>query len=51
MVNVYDFAGPERGVNAKAIHHGVYDCQNNEGWANVGDTHDTYEFALNTIRK
>ena len=50
-VNVHDFPDPERGVNAKAIPYGIYDLSNDEGWVNVGDTHDTSEFAVSSIRK
>jgi hypothetical protein len=29
----------------------VYDVTRNEGWVSVGITHDTAEFAVNTIRE
>ena len=46
-VRVHDFLDPALG---KAIPYGVYDLANNEGWVNVGITHDTAEFAVNAIR-
>jgi transposase len=46
-VNVYDFIG-ELG---KASPYGVYDIAHNMGWVNVGITHDTAEFAVESIRK
>lgn len=45
-VNTHDF--PEKGVG-KAIPYGVYDIANNEGWVSVGITHDTAEFATESI--
>ena len=50
-VNVHDFPDPELGVNAKAVPYGIFDCQNDEGWVNVGDSYDTSEFAVSSIRK
>lgn len=47
-VNVHDFPDKELG---KAIPYGVYDIGRNEGWVSVGVTHDTSEFAVETIRK
>jgi len=47
-VNMHDFADPELG---KAIPYGVYDIARNEGWVSVGITHDTAEFAIETIRR
>lgn len=47
-VRVQDFVDPELG---KAIPYGIYDISNNEGWVSVGDTADTAEFAVNTIRR
>jgi transposase len=49
--NVHDFADPDLGEYAKAIPYGVYDVFNNEGWVNVGDTADTAEFAVESIRR
>jgi hypothetical protein len=31
--------------------YGVYDLTVNEGWVNVGITHDTAEFAVESIRR
>lgn len=47
-VRIHDFADPELG---KAIPYGVYDIGRNEGWVSVGITHDTAEFAVETIRQ
>lgn len=47
-VNVYDFRRLAQGV---AIPYGVYDVQQNEGLVNVGITHDTAEFAVESIRQ
>lgn len=46
-VLVYDFIEPGAG---KATPYGVYDRTRNEGWVNVGITHDTAEFAVASIR-
>ena len=46
LVNVYDFPSLAEG---KAIPYGAYDVQRNEGFVNVGMTHDTAEFAVNSI--
>ena len=48
QVNVHDFPDPELG---KAIPYGVYDLASNEGWVNVGITHDTARFAVASIRR
>lgn len=45
-VNTHDF--PEDGIG-KAIPYGVYDLARNEGWVSVGITHDTAEFATESI--
>ncbi len=50
-VNVHDFADRALGQFAKAIPYAVYDIGNDEGWINVGDTADTAEFAVNSIRR
>ena len=50
-VNVHDFADRSLGEFAKAIPYGVYDVGNDEGWVNVGDTADTAEFAVESIRR
>ena len=47
-VRVHDFAIPELG---KAVPHGVYDIAANAGWVNVGITHDTAAFAVESIRR
>jgi transposase len=46
-VNVHDFADKEKG---KVAPYGVYDLQSNEAWVSVGISHDTAEFAVETIR-
>jgi len=48
QVNMHDFADKELG---KAIPYGVYDVSQNKGWVSVGITHDTSEFAVETIRR
>ncbi len=50
-VQVHDFADRALGDHAKAIPYGIYDVTNNEGWVNVGDTADTSEFAVESIRR
>ena len=50
-INVHDFADPALGEYAKAIPYGIYDVANNEGWVNVGDTADTADFAVESIRR
>lgn len=45
---VHDFVDPAVG---KAIPYGIYDLANNEGWVSVGDTADTAEFAVESIRR
>ena len=46
-VNAYDFPSEADG---KAIPYGVYDLAENEAWVSVGISHDTAEFAAETIR-
>jgi len=46
QVNVYDYPSLADG---KAIPYGTFDIQHNEGFVNVGTTHDTAEFAVNSI--
>ena len=46
-VTVHDFVDPDKG---RAAPYGVYDLQENEAWVSVGLSHDTGEFAVNTIR-
>ena len=50
-VSVHDFADRALGEFAKAIPYGVYDVANNAGWVSVGDTADTAEFAVESIRR
>lgn len=50
-VDVHDFADRALGEFAKAIPYGVYDVGSNEGWVNVGDSADTAEFAVESIRR
>jgi hypothetical protein len=46
-VNVYDFVDKNTG---KVAPYGVYDLHKNEAWVSVGISHDTAEFAVETIR-
>ena len=46
-VKAHDFPDKELG---KAIPYGVYDIYQNEGWVNVGQDHDTAQFAVESIR-
>ena len=43
-----DFPDKELG---KVAPYGVYDLTENEGWVNVGITHDTADFAVESIRR
>ncbi|MDR2603791.1 MAG: ISAzo13 family transposase, partial [Desulfovibrio sp.] len=45
-VNVYDFINE----NGRATPYGIYDITANEGYVNVGISHDTAEFAVDSIR-
>ena len=47
-VNVYDFPSLSKGT---AIPYGAYDIQGNNGLVNVGISHETAEFAVESIRK
>lgn len=47
QVNVYDFIDKEKG---KVSPYGVYDLAKNKGWVNVGISHDTAAFAVESIR-
>jgi Rhodopirellula transposase DDE domain len=47
-VRVHDFALSELG---KAVPYGVYDLAANVGWVNVGISHDTALFAVESIRR
>jgi hypothetical protein len=46
-VNIYDFVGEE----GKALPYGIYDLANNNGYVSIGVTHDTAEFAVESIRR
>ncbi len=46
-VKVHDFIDKEKG---RATPYGVYDLDKNEAWVSVGISHDTGEFAVQTIR-
>ena len=46
-VEVYDFINE----NGKATPYGIYDIAANEGFVNVGISHDTAEFAVDSIRR
>lgn len=46
-VNIYDFPDLGEGV---AIPYGTYDVTRNKGFVNVGMTHDTAEFAVESLR-
>ena len=50
-VSGHDFADRALGEFAKAIPYGVYDVADNAGWVNVGDSADTAEFAVESIRR
>lgn len=47
-VRVHDFIDKKLG---KAVPYGVYDVLRNEGWVNVGISHDTAEFSVESIRR
>jgi hypothetical protein len=47
-VEVYDF--PDLAIGT-AIPYGAYDLERNEGFVNVGISHDTAEFAVESIRR
>lgn len=47
-VNVYDY--PHLGIGT-AIPYGAYDVRRNQGFVNVGMTHDTAEFAVESLRR
>lgn len=48
IVNAHDFPSDAKG---KAIPYGVYDIKANAGMVNVGISHDTAEFAVESITK
>ena len=47
-VSVHDFPQDATG---KAVPYGVYDMARNEAWVNVGQSHDTPQFAVASIRR
>jgi hypothetical protein len=47
-VNVHDFMDKQLG---KAIPYGIYDVGRNAGWVNVGQDHDTAQFAAESLRR
>lgn len=47
-VRVHDFIIKDKG---KAAPYGIYDINANEGWVNVGISHDTSAFAVESIRR
>ena len=47
-VNVYDFRSLGVGI---ALPYGAYDIQRNEGFVNVGISHETSKFAVESIRR
>ena len=47
QVNVHDFPSQSLG---KAVPYGVYDVGHNRGFVNVGTSHDTPDFAVESIR-
>jgi Rhodopirellula transposase DDE domain len=46
-VKVHDFQDKAKG---KVVPYGVYDLTDNSGWVSIGITHDTAEFAAQSIR-
>jgi hypothetical protein len=46
-VQVHDFPDPKQG---KAVPYGVYDVGQNRGFVNVGTSHDTPHFAVESLR-
>jgi hypothetical protein len=48
VVNVYDFVDKQVG---KALPYGIYDVGRNVGWVNVGQDHDTAQFAVESLRR
>src|SRR5262249_21927955 len=47
LVNLYDFC--DQNI-PKAVPYGVFDLAENQAWVSVGISHDTAEFAVETIR-
>jgi len=50
-VKDHDFPDRALGEFAKAIPYGVFDVANNQRWVSVGDSADTSEFAVESIRR
>ena len=48
IVNIYDFENLAKG---KAIPYGIYEVLKNNGFVNVGISHDTSEFAVESIKQ
>jgi Rhodopirellula transposase DDE domain len=48
QVRVHDFPDPLVG---KAIPYGIYDVGRNAGWVNVGQDHETAQFAVESLRR
>lgn len=48
LVNTYDFSSLSKGP---ALPYGIYDELHNQGFVNVGMTHDTAEFAVESIQR
>ena len=46
-MNVHDFVDKQLG---RAVPYGIYDLANDEGWVSVGDSADTAEFTVNSVR-
>ena len=44
----HDFPSLAEGV---VIPHGIYDLQRNHGYVNLGTSHDTSEFACDSLRQ
>ena len=47
-VNIHDFPDAQKG---KACPYGIYDLTRIEGWVNVSISHDTAQFAVESIRR
>ena len=48
-IEVYDHDWPSLAVG-KAIPHGLYDLAENTGYVQIGVSHDTHEFAIDSLR-
>lgn len=49
--NLWMFWQPTFSQTQSAKHHGIYDIQQNEGFMEVGVSHETAEFASTAIRR